>query len=210
MIDLSFAALYERLSRDDELQGESNSITNQKRLLENYARDHGITNFVHYTDDGISGTRFDRPGFMTMMSEVNDGHIHMICVKDMSRIGRDYHKVGEVRKMLRKRGVHLVAVNDNVDSENGDDDFIPFRNIMNEWYCLLFYRLPLDILINHGTTAAPIAKPAAATTLPVLFFLLFAVAPLGTVTTTGTISCVSTSSCCTCSACGRMLKPSFV
>lgn len=134
MIDLSFAALYERLSRDDELQGESNSITNQKRLLENYARDHGITNFVHYTDDGISGTRFDRPGFMAMMSEVNAGHIHTICVKDMSRIGRDYLKVGEVMEMLRKKGVRLVAVNDNVDSENGDDDFIPFRNIMNEWY----------------------------------------------------------------------------
>lgn len=130
MIDLSFAALYERLSRDDELQGESNSITNQKRLLENYARDHGITNFVHYTDDGISGTRFDRPGFMAMMSEVNAGHIHTICVKDMSRIGRDYLKVGEVMEMLRKKGVRLVAVNDNVDSENGDDDFIPFRNIM--------------------------------------------------------------------------------
>lgn len=134
MIDLSFAALYERLSRDDELQGESNSITNQKRLLENYARDHGIINFVHYTDDGISGTRFDRPGFMAMMSEVNAGHVHTICVKDMSRIGRDYLKVGEVMEMLRKKGVRLVAVNDNVDSENGDDDFIPFRNIMNEWY----------------------------------------------------------------------------
>ena len=129
-----FAALYERLSRDDELQGESNSVTDQKRLLENYARDHGIDSFVHYTNDGISGTRFDRPGFMAMMSEVNAGHINMICVKDMSRIGRDYLKIGEVMETLRRRGVRLAAVNDNADSEKGDDDFVPFRNIMNERY----------------------------------------------------------------------------
>lgn len=125
-------ALYERLSRDDELQGESNSITNQKRLLEEYARNHNLTNTIHFTDDGISGTRFDRPGFMTMMAEVEAGKIHTICVKDMSRVGRDYLRVGEIMEILRKKGVRLIAVNDGVDSFNGDDDFTPFRNIMNE------------------------------------------------------------------------------
>ena len=130
----TMTALYERLSRDDELQGESNSITNQKRLLEEYAASHGLTNCIHFTDDGISGTRFDRPGFMSMMTEVQAGHVHTICVKDMSRLGRDYLKVGEIMESLRKKGVRLIAVNDNVDSANGDDDFTPFRNIMNEWY----------------------------------------------------------------------------
>ena len=130
----TITALYERLSRDDELQGESNSITNQKRLLEEYCASHGLTNCVHFTDDGISGTRFDRPGFMAMMAEVDAGRIHTICVKDMSRVGRDYLRVGEIMEILRKKGVRLIAVNDNVDSANGDDDFTPFRNIMNEWY----------------------------------------------------------------------------
>lgn len=134
MRNATITALYERLSRDDELQGESNSITNQKKLLEEYARNHGLGNTIHFTDDGISGTRFDRPGFMAMMAEVNAGHIHTICVKDMSRIGRDYLKVGEIMELLRQKGVRLVAVNDGVDSANGDDDFTPFRNIMNEYY----------------------------------------------------------------------------
>ena len=127
----TITALYERLSRDDELQGESNSITNQKRLLEEYARNHDLTNTVHFTDDGISGTRFDRPGFLAMMADVEAGKIHTICVKDMSRIGRDYLRVGEVMESLRKKGVRLIAVNDGVDIFNGDDDFTPFRNIMN-------------------------------------------------------------------------------
>ncbi len=134
MRNATITALYERLSRDDELQGESNSITNQKKLLEEYARNHGLGNTIHFTDDGISGTRFDRPGFMAMMAEVNAGHIHTICVKDMSRIGRDYLKVGEIMELLRQKGVRLIAVNDGVDSSNGDDDFTPFRNIMNEYY----------------------------------------------------------------------------
>ena len=112
-------ALYERLSRDDELNGESNSISNQKKLLEQYAKEHGFTNLVHFTDDGISGTRFDRPGFL---------------IKDMSRMGRDYLKVGQYMELLRQKNVRLIAVNENVDSFREDDDFTPFRNIMNEWY----------------------------------------------------------------------------
>ncbi|MDD3140883.1 MAG: recombinase family protein [Lachnospiraceae bacterium] len=131
---MGITALYERLSHDDELQGESNSITNQKKLLENYARERGLSNFMHFTDDGISGTRFDRPGFMKLMNSVKDGVISTIIIKDMSRLGRDYLMVGQIQEMLRQKGVRLIAINDNHDSKNGDDDFLPFRNIMNEWY----------------------------------------------------------------------------
>ena len=127
-------ALYERLSRDDELNGESNSISNQKKLLEQYAKEHGFTNLVHFTDDGISGTRFDRPGFLAMMKEVESGKVRTILIKDMSRMGRDYLKVGQYMELLRQKNVRLIAVNENVDSFREDDDFTPFRNIMNEWY----------------------------------------------------------------------------
>ena len=128
-------ALYERLSRDDDQQGESNSIANQKKLLESYAAQHGFPNPVHFTDDGISGTRFDRPGFMALMKEVEAGNVEYLCLKDMSRMGRDYLKVGQIMEILRQKGVRLIAVNDGVDSARGDDDFTPFRNIMNEFYC---------------------------------------------------------------------------
>ena len=126
--------LYERLSRDDELQGESNSISNQKKLLEDYAAAHDLPNPVHFTDDGISGTQFDRPGFLSMMHEVEAGNVECICIKDMSRLGRDYLKVGQIIEILRHNGVRLIAINDGVDSSSGDDDLLPFRNIMNEWY----------------------------------------------------------------------------
>ena len=127
-------ALYERLSRDDELEGESNSIVNQKKILEEYASKNNLTNIIHFTDDGISGTQFDRPGFMEMMNGVNSGNIGCIIVKDMSRLGRDYLKVGQCMEILRQKGVRLIAINDNVDSFYREDDFTPFRNIMNEWY----------------------------------------------------------------------------
>ena len=127
-------ALYERLSRDDELQGESNSIINQKKILEEYASKNNLSNIIHFTDDGISGTQFDRPGFMAMMNGVNTGNIGCIIVKDMSRLGRDYLKVGQCMEILRQKGVRLIAINDNVDSFYREDDFTPFRNIMNEWY----------------------------------------------------------------------------
>ena len=127
-------ALYERLSRDDELEGESNSIVNQKKILEEYASKNNLTNIIHFTDDGISGTQFDRPGFMEMMNGVTTGNIGCIIVKDMSRLGRDYLKVGQCMEILRQKGVRLIAINDNVDSFYREDDFTPFRNIMNEWY----------------------------------------------------------------------------
>ena len=134
-------ALYERLSRDDfgkddDQQRESNSISNQKAMLEEFAARQGFTNIVHFTDDGISGTCFDRPGFLAMMKEVEAGNVEYLCIKDMSRMGRDYLKVGQIMEILRQRGVRLIAINDGVDSARGDDDFTPFRNIMKNISCL--------------------------------------------------------------------------
>ncbi len=136
MSKLQYTALYERLSRDDELQGESNSITNQKHLLEDYAKKHGFDNYRHFTDDGISGTTFDRKGFKAMIEEVMEGNISTIIVKDMSRFGRDYLKVGYYTEiMFVEKGVRFIAINNNIDSANQtDSDFTPFLNIMNEWY----------------------------------------------------------------------------
>ncbi len=129
-----YTALYERLSHDDELQGESNSISNQKQLLMEYAVSHELPSPRHFSDDGISGTRFDRPAFLEMMEEIEDGNIGIVLVKDMSRLGRDYLKVGQIVEMFRQKDVRLIAVNDGTDTLHGDDDFLPFRNIMNEWY----------------------------------------------------------------------------
>ena len=127
-------ALYERLSSEDDLQGESNSIVNQKKLLEDYARKNNFKNTRHFTDDGISGTRFDRQGLNQMLEEIEAGRVSTVIIKDMSRAGRDYLRVGLFMETLRERGVRLIAVNDGVDSIKGYDDFIPFRNIINEWY----------------------------------------------------------------------------
>ena len=129
-------ALYERLSRDDELQGESNSILNQKKYLEDYARKSGFNNIKHFTDDGYSGTNFNRPGFQSMIAEIEAGHIATVIVKDMSRFGRNYLEVGFYTEIqFPSKGVRFIAINNNVDSANPtDNDFTPFLNIMNEWY----------------------------------------------------------------------------
>lgn len=127
-------ALYERLSREDENMGESYSIQNQKKLLEDYCREKGWTRFKHFTDDGISGTTFERPEFKQMMNAVHDGEVDTIIIKDMSRLGRDYLVVGQLREVFRKQGVRLIAINDNHDSDRGDDDFLVFRDVMNEMY----------------------------------------------------------------------------
>lgn len=129
-------ALYERLSRDDEQQGESNSITNQKEYLEEYAKRQGFINIRHFVDDGISGTTFDRAGFQRLITEIEAGNVSTVIVKDMSRLGRNYLKVGFYTDiMFPEKGVRFIAVNNGVDSEKmGDNDFTPFLNIMNEWY----------------------------------------------------------------------------
>ena len=128
-------ALYCRLSRDDELQGDSNSIVNQKKILEKYAREHGYSNFKFYVDDGISGTTFNRPGFQQMIADIEAGLVKRVIIKDMSRFGRDYLQVGMYTEiMFPEHDIHFIAVNDGVDSTQGDNEFTPFRNIINEWY----------------------------------------------------------------------------
>lgn len=127
--------LYLRLSRDDDLEGESNSISNQKALLMRYAKEHGFKNIKIFIDDGVSGVTFNRQGFKEMMHLVEAGQVSTIIVKDMSRLGRNYIEVGQLTEtILPMYNVRLIAVNDGVDSEKGEDDFTPFRNIMNEWY----------------------------------------------------------------------------
>ena len=135
-IEDAVTALYCRLSVDDGEEGDSNSIVNQKKMLGDYAQSHGYLNPKFYTDDGFSGTNFNRPGFQELIRDVDAGRVGTIIVKDMSRLGRDYLKVGYYSEVyFGEAGVHFIAVNDNVDNTiENDSDFTPFRNIMNEWY----------------------------------------------------------------------------
>ena len=127
-------ALYPRLSHEDELQGESNSISNQKRILETYAKQNGFSNLRWYTDDGYSGANFQRPGFQAMLADIEAGLVGTVIVKDMSRLGRNYLQVGMYTEMIfPQKNVRFIAINDGVDSAQGDNDFAPLRNIFNEW-----------------------------------------------------------------------------
>lgn len=129
-------ALYERLSRDDDLDGESNSIVNQKLYLQNYADEHGFTNCKHYTDDGWSGGNFDRPGWKSLIADVEAGKVGVILAKDMSRIGRNYLETGFYTEVVfRKHNVRFIAIANGVDNDHPETgEFVPFLNIMNEWY----------------------------------------------------------------------------
>ena len=135
--EIKITALYERLSRDDEQAGESNSIQNQKKYLEEYARQKGLRNIRHFYDDGYSGTNFNRPGFAALLDEIEAGHVEVLIVKDLSRFGRNYLQVGYYTEILfPKKGVRFIAVNNNVDSATPqDNDFTPFLNIMNVLFC---------------------------------------------------------------------------
>ena len=138
-------ALYCRLSCDDDNEGESLSIENQKKLLTQYADEKGFFNTRFYVDDGISGTTFERDGFNAMLNDVQNGEVKTVIVKDMSRFGRDYIQVGMYTEILfPQNNVRFIAINDSYDSANGDNDFIPFKNIMNEWYARRRLRLTLD------------------------------------------------------------------
>lgn len=130
--EIKITALYERLSRDDEQAGESNSIQNQKKYLEEYARQKGLRNIRHFYDDGYSGTNFNRPGFAALLEEIEAGHVEVLIVKNLSRFGRNYLQVGYYTEILfPKKGVRFIAVNNNVDSATPqDNDFTPFLNIM--------------------------------------------------------------------------------
>ena len=128
-------ALYCRLSRDDDLSGDSNSIVHQKEILGEYAKRHGFTNSVFYVDDGYSGTNFNRPDFQRMLKDIESGLVGTVIVKDMSRFGRNYIMVGYYTEILfEQAGIRFIAVNDGVDNEHDSDEFTPFRNIINEWY----------------------------------------------------------------------------
>ena len=153
-------ALYERLSRDDELAGDSNSIVNQKKMLEDYAKSNGYTDLVHFTDDGYSGGNFDRPGWKEMLRQIEDGSIGAVIVKDMSRVGRDYLQVGFYTEVFfREKGVHFVAISNGVDSAiNTSSEFAPFLNIMNEWYLRDCSRKIKAVLQAKGRDGKPITN----------------------------------------------------
>ena len=128
-------ALYCRLSQDDMLQGESNSITNQKAILKKFSEDNGFRNTKFYIDDGVSGTTFERDGFKTMMSDVEDGKVGIVITKDLSRLGRDYLKTGELIEMtFPDYDIRYIAVNDGVDTFKSENEFMAFKNIFNDWY----------------------------------------------------------------------------
>ena len=158
--DNRITALYERLSRDDDLAGDSNSIVNQKKMLEDYAKNNGYTNTVHFTDDGFSGGSFDRPGWKQMLSRIENGDIGTVIVKDMSRVGRDYLQVGFYTEVFfREKGVRFIAVSNGVDSDNNtSSEFAPFLNIMNEWYLRDCSRKITAVLRAKGKEGKPITS----------------------------------------------------
>lgn len=129
------AALYVRFSRDEDNVSESNSIKNQKEMLIDYATKHGYYEYKIYADDGYSGTNFERPDFQKMITDIENGITSVIIIKDMSRLGRNYLQVGMYTEVyFLEKNVRFISVNDGIDSVNGIDDFVPFKNIMNEWY----------------------------------------------------------------------------
>ena len=128
-------ALYCRLSQEDANEGESNSISNQKRILEQYARDHRFPNPVFFVDDGYSGTSFQRPGFQKMLDEIEAGHVAVCIVKDLSRLGREYSYMGRLQDFIFPAyDVRFIAINDDVDSAKGENDFAVFKNVFNDYY----------------------------------------------------------------------------
>jgi len=154
-------AFYCRLSRDDDSEGDSNSIAHQKQILEKYGRDHGIENYRFYVDDGYSGTNFNRPGFKEMLADIEAGHIKTVLVKDMSRFGRNYLEVGMYTEiMFPEKGIRFIAINDGVDSERDDNDFTPFRNIINEWYAKDTSRKITAVLHAKGMSGKRLASQA--------------------------------------------------
>ena len=129
------AFLYERLSRDDNLEGESYSIGNQKKLLTKVAKEKGYTNLIHFLDDGISGVTMDRPGFVDMIQQLEQGRAAAVFVKDLSRLGRNYIEVGRLtEEFFPEHDIRLVAVSDNIDTAEGENELAPIRNLFNEWY----------------------------------------------------------------------------
>ncbi len=160
--ETKITALYERLSRDDESLGDSNSIINQKRYLEGYAADHGYSNIVHYTDDGWSGGNFDRPAWKRLIADIEAGKVEHLLVKDLSRVGRDYLQTGFYTEVVFKRyGIHFVAIGNSIDSNDpSSGEFAPFVNIMSEWYLRDLSRKQRTAIRVKGESGKPTTNQA--------------------------------------------------
>ena len=157
---IGITALYCRLSRDDGAEGESNSIANQKKLLAKYAKEHGFANTKFYVDDGYTGTNFNRPGFQQMLEDMEMGYISTVIVKDSSRFGRNYLEVGQYTDYyFPEHNIRFIAINDCIDSENGEDDFSAFRNVMNEMYAKDISRKVRSSHRLRGNAGEPLAPP---------------------------------------------------
>ena len=157
---IGITALYCRLSRDDGAEGESNSIANQKKLLAKYAKEHGFINTKFYVDDGFTGTNFNRPGFQQMLEDMEMGYISTVIVKDSSRFGRNYLEVGQYTDYyFPENNIRYIAINDSVDSDNGEDDFSAFRNVMNEMYARDISRKIRSSHRLRGNSGEPLSPP---------------------------------------------------
>ena len=153
-------ALYCRLSRDDGAEGDSNSIQNQKKLLQKYAKENGFTNTKFYVDDGYTGTNFNRPGFQKLLEDCDMGYVKTIIVKDMSRLGREYLQVGYYTdNYFPDRDIRFIAINDSVDSADGENELAPFRNVMNEMYARDISRKVRSSHRLRGNAGEPLAQP---------------------------------------------------
>jgi DNA invertase Pin-like site-specific DNA recombinase len=158
--ELGTAALYCRLSRDDNMDSESNSIQNQRKILQKAAKDKGYTDTVFFVDDGITGTTMKRPGFQKMLTAIEAGYISAVFVKDLSRLGRNYIEVGKLtEEFFPLHDVRLVAVSDGVDSDEGEDDFTPFKNIMNEYYAKDISKKRRIVNKMKGNAGIPLSPP---------------------------------------------------
>jgi DNA invertase Pin-like site-specific DNA recombinase len=151
--------LYERLSRDDpDTLGESNSIANQRRMLEDYAERNGFTPFSHLTDDGYTGTNFERPGWQELLTKIESGEIGTIIIKNLDRMGRNYLQTGMYREMFKERGIRLIAIHDGIDTFEREDDFTPFREIMAEYYARDTSRKVKAVLSSKGKSGKPLTS----------------------------------------------------
>ena len=158
--ELGTAALYCRLSRDDNMDSESNSIQNQRKILQKAAKDKGYTDTVFFVDDGITGTTMKRPGFQKMLTAIEAGYISAVFVKDLSRLGRNYIEVGKLtEEFFSLHDIRLVAVSDGVDSDEGEDDFTPFKNIMNEYYAKDISKKRRIVNKMKGNAGVPLSPP---------------------------------------------------
>ena len=157
---IGITALYCRLSRDDGMDGDSNSVANQKRLLSQKAKEMGLSNTKYYVDDGYTGTNFNRPGFQQMLSDIEMGFVSAVMVKDLSRLGRDYVSVGNYTdSYFPDRGIRFIAVNDSIDSEEGESEIAPFKNILNEMYARDISKKIRSSHRLRGNMCEPLSQP---------------------------------------------------